>query len=280
MPTIPLPTPVRNLFALFPLHTYPASPAYSAAAPPAHPTLWIFPPKHPGTSLLSGDVECVKWQAYLALRGIKNVGVRWNVSPQGGVDGCLPTLHLPANTLLGPRQIPAWVDSTQSDGDALGEPEGYSTPEARDESRAWVALLEGDVHAALVVSQREPSLLDSLYKLSPKYNLAALIQPPPAPLSGVSTPLPSSGINIPTSSVSIRLREAIDAVSDRLGKDKWFLGSPGPTAVDALLFAYIYSALQSQDEVRLVVERRVNLVTWERRVRALVEETIQGGQRQ
>jgi metaxin len=33
---------------------------------------------------------------------------------------------------------------------APGVLEGYKDEEARDESRAWVSLLEGDVHAALV----------------------------------------------------------------------------------------------------------------------------------
>ena len=49
--------------------------------------------------------------------------------------------------LLPAQLIPEWVDGQVG---ALDELEGYADEAARDESRAWVALLEGNVHAALV----------------------------------------------------------------------------------------------------------------------------------
>ena len=45
----------------------------------------------------------------------------------------------------------------------------------------------------------------------------------------------------------------------------------GPTALDALLFAYLHCLLSGPDEVRLDVVRRTNLVNWERRVRVIVQ---------
>lgn len=152
MPSISVPAPVAKFFAKFPLYSYPA-PENFYATPCICPTLWIEPPSTTETQL-SGDVECLKWQAYLALRGIKNVDLRWDISAEAGVDGHLPTLHLPAGKLLGAAQIPTWADEIQqSNIDPL---EGYKDEASRDESRAWVSLLEGVVHSELVRSLRRP----------------------------------------------------------------------------------------------------------------------------
>jgi len=101
-------------------------------------------------------VECLKWQAHIALRGLKGIAVRSDVSPEGAVGGRLPNLQLPSKPpgnmdgeLLAAHTIPVWIDENMS---ALDEYEGYQSSECRDESHAWVALLEGDVHAALVRS--------------------------------------------------------------------------------------------------------------------------------
>jgi len=146
-----VPAPLQTLFAYFPLYTHPAiSPPSRSAS--STPTIWIRPPLSQ-TDLLSGDVECLKWQAYLALRGLTDVAVRWDVSPDGGIDGRLPNLHVPvvtgigAKTLLAPQDIPAWVDSVLGERNDL---EGYQSQQEKDESLAWVALLEGNVRAALV----------------------------------------------------------------------------------------------------------------------------------
>jgi metaxin len=155
-----VPAPLRTFFSYFPLHTYPA------IRPPVHPesayntpTLWVLPPSLSSDSdLLSADVECLKWQAYLALRGLTQVNVRWNIAPDGGIDGRLPCLHVPTGNfkddsgegeLLAAHMIPGWTDSKVGEIDEL---EGYKDATCRDESRAWVALLEGHVHAALVSS--------------------------------------------------------------------------------------------------------------------------------
>ena len=92
------------------------------------------------------------------------MSVRWDVSVDGALDARLPNLHVPLKTLPGASDevkasddgegellpahtIPEWVDGQVG---ALDELEGYVDEAARDESRAWVALLEGNVHAALV----------------------------------------------------------------------------------------------------------------------------------
>jgi hypothetical protein len=166
-----LPPLLASFFSLFPLHTYPSIPPLNKLAV-SLPTLWIHPPRDSSTpsdtNLLSEDVECLKWQAYLALRGLTNIKIRSDVKAEGGIDRRLPTLHLPTSEsleksevlnisecsengqLLPTNLIPTWVDmklGVNFNADLL---EGYKDEAARDESRAWVALLEGVVHAALV----------------------------------------------------------------------------------------------------------------------------------
>jgi metaxin len=43
-----------------------------------------------------------------------------------------------------------------------------------------------------------------------------------------------------------------------------------PTALDALVFAYLHTILHAQDSIRIEVTKRVNLVAWEWRVRTQV----------
>lgn len=156
-PFIPIPKVVHDFFAHFPLHTYPPILAQSPRRI-TRPTLWIVPPKSdiilPSTNLLSQDVGCLKWQAYIALRGLKDVGVRWDVSAEGAVDGTLPSLQLPAEgtrgEVLGAKEIPKWAAGMLGDEKEKGVFEGYRDDKAKEESRAWVSLLEGAVHAALV----------------------------------------------------------------------------------------------------------------------------------
>ena len=42
-------------------------------------------------------------------------------------------------------------------------------------------------------------------------------------------------------------------------------GHSGPTALDAAAFAYLHVLLHAEDDLRVEVARRVNLIHWERR---------------
>ena len=223
-------------FSRFPLHTLPPVPA-PPRVPVVLPTLAIAPPRDP--ALLSTDVECLKWQAYLALRGLGHIALRWDISPEGALDARLPNLHLP-DRLLPPRSIPAWADARL---DHTPDPlDGYSDQRTKDESHAWIALLEGVVHAALVrpphpppspltspqsLSQPDPPLVSALFQSNASRNRAldTALNPPPPPSSGFTSPFPPFGANIDLSAVQARYAEAIAALSDRLATDKWFLGS-------------------------------------------------------
>jgi len=158
-----VPPPLAKFFSFFPLKTYP--PSKPTKVPIVNPLLWIHPPplSVPGKEgVLSTDVECLKWQAHIALRGLRNISVRWDVSQDGTINGRLPNLQAPSERTKGPdgeliaaQDIPTWIDEKVG---ALDDLEGYKDVDSRDESHAWIALLENDVHAALV-SHCLPSLL-------------------------------------------------------------------------------------------------------------------------
>ncbi|OJA18777.1 hypothetical protein AZE42_01631 [Rhizopogon vesiculosus] len=274
-------TPFLKFLNKFPLYTYPAITVTQSHS--QGPTLWIAPPRASAddqttnSGILSTDVECLKWQAYIALRGLTDIAVRWDISPEGGIDGRLPCLHVPAIgdtslELLAPRAISRWVDGrTGGWNDQLN---GYRDSSLKDESTAWVSLLEGVVHTALTLSQEssQPALCQILKTAVVRGRaLGVTLSPPPAPLTGLSSVLPPFGTNITLSSIQGQYAEAIASLSERLGTDRWFLASENPTALDALAFAYLHGLLHSQDSTRIEVTRHVNLVAWEQRVRTQVE---------
>ncbi|KLO10564.1 hypothetical protein SCHPADRAFT_942775 [Schizopora paradoxa] len=275
--TIPIPVAVHRFFAKFPLHIYPDSPLPQKNEV-QRPSLWIAPPKSTVSgSVLSSDVECLKWQAYIALRGVKDLSVRWDVTPDGSVDGRLPSLQTADRKVLGARMIPGWVDDElQAEDDAF---EGYKDATSKDESRAWVALLEGIVHTALTISKPSSPDLKAMLFYTPSKPLTSTastplsthLSPPAAPISGISSIFPVYGERVSQSAVEAQYHDAIVSLSDRLGNDEWFLGSSRPTALDALAFAYLHCLLAGSDPVRVAVARKVNLVNWERRVQAIVQ---------
>lgn len=299
---MPMPKPLQRFYSLFPLRIYdePFSlPTTTSTSPfasgtgPAHPTLFIHPPSDPTKSLLSTDVECVKWQAYLALRGVsKSINIRWDLSPEGAIDQRLPNLYLPVKQmqnvkaemkgeLLESSRIPSWVDGELGQNRApRGEDEddhileGYVDEDARDESRAWVMLLETDIDAALrATSTNRDSFLKRLITFpSPMVPERPLLTKPYTGLSSMITPFGSAVIITP---ILERYAEALKALSLRLGGSRWFLGSRGPTALDSVAFAYLHSALESlYPEIREEARKWVNLVAWEQRVRESISASL------
>ncbi|KAJ4487720.1 hypothetical protein J3R30DRAFT_3729779 [Lentinula aciculospora] len=311
-----VPGPLKSLFSHFPLYTHPPLDDKGNKVL-ERPTIWVHLSKHHASAdaVLSSDVECLKWQAYLALRGLSNIRVRFDVDAQGAIDGRLPNLHVPfdasasyswtvdnkksstgpiddSTELLSAPRIVEWVDVKLAHSSLDDAWEGYKDEAAKDESRAWVSLLEGNVHAALILSQPSRSFLESLLAppSPPSASLESIIVPPPPPSTGFLSLLPSYSLTLfspfgstsnNTNSVRIssaireavfeKYADAIKALSERLGTDKWFLGSDYPTPLDALIFAYLHCILQSSETVRTEVTRRVNLVAWELRVAGTVK---------
>ena len=261
-----MPSILQRFYALFPLHIYeqestPSTTLFSQTTSPEpseiggyqvedvapNVTLFVHPPANPKQTILSSDIECVKWQAYLALRGIPGgVKVRWDLASEGAVGGRLPNLFLPIpkhllrkgksgdtskaqlkGELLESKRIPSWVDGEigrlASGDDDDGVLEGYNDEEARDESRAWVALLESDVHAALKATAPVPSVLAHITSFHPPTTPEKPILS--TTLTGVSSMLPPLGSRTVLEPILGRYREAIEALSARLATDRWFLGS-------------------------------------------------------
>ncbi|KAL1660831.1 hypothetical protein GGF50DRAFT_105960 [Schizophyllum commune] len=286
-----LPSPFLKLFETFPLHTYPAIPPPShLRCTPSVPTLWIHPPPE-ASDCLSADVECLKWQAYLALthaaaRQQQRIALRWDIPAEGALEGRLPNLHLPSGDLIPAHNIAAFEDG------ALGEEpenEGYRGPQEKDESRAWVELLEGVVHAALILASPPKAFSPISLLSSPTPDTIDALLPTPAPSIASASLLPltlplhlplpwvSKKMDRQRDSVFTQYAVAVHALSERLGTDKWFLGSDAPTPLDALLFAYLHCILtspldKSKRDLREEITRHVNLVAWEWRVRGLVRK--------
>ncbi|KZO95884.1 hypothetical protein CALVIDRAFT_598931 [Calocera viscosa TUFC12733] len=244
----PVLVPVQKFLARFPLYTYPAWPLPSTAPRTGLPTLWILPP-NAGQAPLSSDVECLKWQAWLALRGVA-VTLRWDVHPDGGVDGKLPTLHLPNNTLHAAHLIPSALSI------ASLPHEGYASAESELESKAFLALLESTLHKALFPAENRRK----------------------GPITGV---LPPQWLASSKEVSYVEAREAITALSGRLGThDVWFLGSERPTALDAAAFAYLHIALTLKsghpaEVIRREVEKRPNLLRFHQNVEEDVRNAFQ-----
>ena len=67
-------------------------------------------------------------------------------------------------------------------------------------------------------------LLLSAYP-TPERSLASILNPPPAPLTGLSSLFPPYGVHIDRPALELKYKEAITSLSVRLGTDHWFLGS-------------------------------------------------------
>ncbi|CAE6420886.1 unnamed protein product [Rhizoctonia solani] len=303
---LPPPTPLTNARGAVLLIAPPAYAKYASGSDP-----FDLPP---GVSHLSADPESLRWQAYLALRKVDNVHISWAVGLESGVPklvlpvGAKRPLGVDINSLndsleestsktnekmdinekaqdtveiesirevIDPGRIPAWVDGTQ--GRSVDGFEGYVDADTRDESRAWIALLEGVVRSALLLATPPPPFLESLLRPKPTgITLQSTLSPPPAPLVGLSTPLPlpQTPSRVSSKSLKIEFREAMHALDGRLGSDEWFLGSIEPTGLDALLFAYLHCLLDTNDEMRREVTQRPNLAGWHHRVKRLVEDRL------
>ena len=75
----------------------------------------------------------------------------------------------------------------------------------------------------------QPPSVSLISRLSPYQHtprqLDAVLPHPPAPLFGISSLLPPYGTHVDTEAVEHQYRDAIAALSERLGTEKWFLGS-------------------------------------------------------
>ena len=70
------------------------------------------------------------------------------------------------------------------------------------------------------------SLLSLLTPYQSTYrSLESMLTPPPAPLTGFASLILPYGVHVDRTALEMRYKEAISSLSDRLGTDRWFLGS-------------------------------------------------------
>ena len=100
------------------------------------------------------------------------------------------------------------------------------------------------------MSQPPPSVVTALVMPFPSKHRAlnTMLNPPPAPLNGFSSLLPPYGTHVDRNAVMLQYRDAISSLSERLGTDKWFLGSTYVVIVcgDALLMRTFQRAYRSR----------------------------------
>ncbi|KAH7104025.1 hypothetical protein BKA62DRAFT_35082 [Auriculariales sp. MPI-PUGE-AT-0066] len=229
MTSVKITTPglLQQFYAHFPLHTLPAVPPPPSTAPhlsKSGPTLWIAPPSTDPP--LSAEVDSLAAQALVTFHGTR-VALRTDILPTGGIDGKLPTVQLEDGQLLGAHSVENWLGEAQD----------------ADEAKAWLALLESAIRPALLLHAPPPSLFDwTGYKFAASGAAWRLVlSPPPAPLTGIASPLPTFGARIDEASIKRKLTTSLHALAERLGRDTWFLGNSSPTNLDAHVFAFLHA---------------------------------------
>ena len=169
-PLVPMPDAVRRLFALFPLHEWPAASSVDAAADAVEkPTLFVSPPP-PGAAVrasewASANPVCLRWQMELLWRGADFdcqvvQGTSW------GPGGQLPFLQLPKaggtvyRPLLSQDALTQYVDTHYPLARLeTGEKSVWPDPAAEAESAAWHNLLAGRVMAGTLLQCLEAGAL-------------------------------------------------------------------------------------------------------------------------
>ena len=171
--------------------------------------------------------------------------MRWDLPPCAGIDGHLPNLARAYSEsaadceLLDSKRIPGWIDA-QVSVDGL---DGFDDEETKLESDAWISLLEGTVHSAVVRKTRHvsqspwllhrfgttPEVLAQKTHLPPSFlpsihSLSVIFAQPPAPSSGLSSILSPSRIQVDVSGVFAECWDAAKAL-ERPWEDRWFLRS-------------------------------------------------------
>ena len=80
----------------------------------------------------------------------------------------------------------------------------------------------------------------------PTHPLSVIFAQPLAPFSGLSSILPPSGIQVDVPGVYAEYKNAVKALSERLGEDKWFLGSRSVSLSSAFAYDLIGSTASPQ----------------------------------
>ncbi|TPX59979.1 orotate phosphoribosyltransferase [Spizellomyces sp. 'palustris'] len=235
---MPVENPLRKFKNLFPLVRLP--PVYTPPPVPAEPArtpiLFIFPRKK--QHITSLDVECVKYQAFLAFSNYNHVTQECH-EPEMSPSGQLPFLVTSDGRLLTGRQIVEEVKAT------VGDLESRLTNAEKQDVKAFTFLAEAKLDFALLFSMWYDRHIRDEFTF-PMYESLY-----PWPLNKVISRtiraqktdwMLSRRAVLKKDEILDDARKALTALSTQLGTQLYFFGSKA-SFLDAVVFAYLHIIL-------------------------------------
>ncbi|KAI9900458.1 hypothetical protein N3K66_004720 [Trichothecium roseum] len=272
-----LPTPIRRLFKLFPLVTYPPTPlpcrsptaattataSSSSSFSEQRPRLYIFSSEEDARlGRPSYNPACLKWQTLLRIAGV-DVDLTPS-SNHASPSGSLPFLLLPA-----PASDAAVGTAEEKSGSPAGAGAASVVPAgsgmlgfAKNRTGFEVPSVPEhklEAYKALVAQAIRPAWLYALYLDPSNKQLLADLYLPVNPILSASTRhalaaaarasilRQTRAAVVDPAQLLCDARDALRALSDLLGHGggggEWFFGAAGPGTLDAEVFAYTHLLL-------------------------------------
>ncbi|KAI7858935.1 hypothetical protein BDC45DRAFT_497924 [Circinella umbellata] len=232
LPTIELP-PFLEFLKLknFPLKVYP--PVYERSKL-TNDTLYIYGPGW-RNSWGSFDVQCLQIQIYLKFCGI-DFEVKNSNEPNSSPSGKLPYLETVTGAVYDTDQIQKWITER-------GKGKTLSSPSNQEQAKAFIALANTKLHAALLFSSWLEPLNYSEITSKAYYGHV------PGPINHllayqkqnevVQTLLTDRDILV-REEIYNDAAQALEALSIKLGDNSYYFDSSEPTWIDAVIFSYIH----------------------------------------
>ncbi|KAF1846894.1 uncharacterized protein K460DRAFT_280264 [Cucurbitaria berberidis CBS 394.84] len=240
-----VPTPIKQLFDRFPLHTYPVNELPQRA--PRHRNehiLYVFASEQGASSgAPSWNPACLKWQAYLKFSHIpfRIAPANNHASPSGALPFLLPSSPDPYKQTqpVPSAKLQRWAMNTR--GDKRIEEPG----DARYE--AYLSLLDHRIRRAwlytIYLSPNAPAIAEPLYILPSSRNAFVRLTLARALRLAAEQELRKFSPVVNAETLYSQAEEAFRALDMLLGDDKWFFGAKGPGLFDASVFAYTHLLL-------------------------------------
>ncbi|KAL6703546.1 hypothetical protein ACN47E_009571 [Coniothyrium glycines] len=240
-----VPTPIKQLFDRFPLHTYGTNELPQRAPQDRHGhVLYIFTTEEGAAKgAPSHNPACLKWQAYLKFSKIpfRVASANNHASPSGALPFVIPSSPEPYKQTqpVPSGKLQRWAKNNSKH--AIEEPEDLRY-------EAYLSLLDHRIRRAwlysIYLSPNFTTIAESLYIVSASSNpFVRLAIARELQLAAEKELLKFSPI-INAETLYSQAGEAFAALETLLGKDKWFFGASGPGLFDASVFAYTHLLLE------------------------------------
>ncbi|CDH51529.1 hypothetical protein RO3G_10434 partial [Lichtheimia corymbifera JMRC:FSU:9682] len=256
----------------FPLKVYPA--VYDRPKL-QHDTLYIHGPGWRKSSA-SFDVDCLQIQIYLKFCGI-NFEVHNGNEPLASPSGKLPFLATVTGAIYDSDRILQWVDE-------MDKAKKLASTKDQEQAKAFIALARTKLHAAWLFSTWLEPLNYS------EYTANAYFSHVPTPVNKllayqkqnqVTQTLLTDRDILVREEVYHDAAQTLEALSTKLGDDKYFFGSTEPTWIDAVIFSYLHAIMsyptipgstlgdeekKQAGELRALVRKHENLVQYAKNI--------------